>query len=270
MAETMILRNSAINRNFASQSAPATPAEGQAGPMPIVKVHMTGNGPQLLGGQTVNPVRLTPAKDAKRVVHSGLPMVQVKMGTTGPSVQVPQVGRAASAAPRAVPQQIGQVAQVAPEPDLSNDQLLFCRHVVDKYLADLRATPSETLPEGAADNAQIAEATIAAIDAKMVARTTAEAEAILAAEAPPPVATAGTHMRPPRVVVSSRSGMNNAAVTPRRVARPAAPSTGPRAPLPIVDVKMQGGQAVVKEQPADIAAFDPSAAPEQTGDGSAQ
>jgi len=266
MAETMILRNSAINRNFASQSAPATPAEGQPGPMPIVKVHMTGNGPQLLGGQTVNPVRLTPAKDAKRVVHSGLPMVQVKMGQTGPQVQVPQVGRAASAAPRAVPQ---QVAQVVAEPDLSNDQLLFCRHAVDKYLGELRATPGEVLPEGAADNVQLAESTIIAIDAKMVARTTAEAEAILAAEAPP-VATPGTAMRPPRVVVSSRSGLNNAAVTPRRVARPAAPSTGPRAPLPVVDVQMQGGQPVAKGQPADIAALDPSAAPEQTGDGSAQ
>lgn len=266
MAETMILRNSAINRNFASQSAPANaPADGQSSPMPIVKVHMTGNGPQLLGGQTVNPVRLTPAKDAKRVVHSGLPMVQVKMGQTGPAVQVPQVGRAASAAPRAVPQ---QVAQVEPEPEMSNDQLLLCRYALDK-LGELRATPGETLPEGATDNsAQIAEA-IAVIDAKMVARTTAEAAAILAAEAPS-VATPGTAMRPPRVVVSSRSGLNNAAVTPRRVARPAAPSTGPRAPLPIVDVQMQGGQPVAKAQPADIAVLDPSAAPEQTGDSSAQ
>jgi hypothetical protein len=273
MAETTILRNSAINRNFAKPSAPAATSEpGQAGqgPLPTVKVHMTGTGPQLVGGQTVNPVTLTPARDTRRVVHSGLPMVQVKMGRGAPQVQqVPQVMHAASAAPRPQAQQVQQV-QVA-EPELSNDQLLLCRHLADKYLTELRASTGEPKLEGASDYEKLAEVTIAAIDAVMEARTIAEAAAMLPEPAPqvqvlPQVGVAN----PPRVVVGSRSGSRNAAATPRRVARPAGPSTGPGAPLPVVAVQMQGGRAVPVAQPAAAAPIDPATVIDPAGDGGAE
>jgi hypothetical protein len=105
---------------------------------------------------------------------------------------------------------------------LTADQLLLCRHLVEAYRGNETVT---------AENAELANMTISAIDAAMVALTTAAA--IAATPAPAPASRAV--VAPPRTVVAgSRSAQGSASVTPRRVARP-----GP--PLPPVVVTMDAG-----------------------------
>jgi hypothetical protein len=295
MAETLVLRSSAINRNPSGGTPPAQ----LSGPLPVVQVMMTGNGPQLQGGQAAQP------KAAKRSMSSSLPMVQVTMTGNGPQlagsqtraaattapqkrpasslpmVQVkmttggPQVERGAVAAPgpsnqprivahaqprqtwqaspEASPQasQTWQAPQVPQAPQASDpltaDQLLLCRHLTDKYLAELRVGAGEAQAEGSvADNVKLAEATISAIDVAMIALTTAEAAALVAQEtiavapppaAPPPRVIVGPPptVPPQRVVVGPRSIQGNSSMAPRRVARPA--------PLPIIDVQQSPEQS---------------------------
>jgi hypothetical protein len=289
MAETLVLRSSAINRNPSGGTPPAQ----LSGPLPVVQVIMTGNGPQLQGGQAA----MQP-KAAKRSMSSSLPMVQVTMTGNGPQLQGSQTRAAATTTPQkrpasslpmvqvkmttggpqvesgavapnqpravtrvqapqtwqASPQasQVPQVPQTWQEPQTSQvrqasdpltaDQLLLCRHLTDKYLAELRIGAGEAQAEGsvAVNNVKLAEATISAIDVAMIALTTAEAAALVAQEtiaaapppsAPPPRVVVGPPPAapPPRVIVGPRSVQANSSMAPRRVARPA--------PLPIIDVQ---------------------------------
>lgn len=248
MSETTILKSSAINRN-----APKSPAQ-LSGPLPVVQVSMTANGPQVASGQQARPVVVTAPKGRAASLGQGaLPMVQVKMTPGGPQVNRSAVP--ATSQPRGVPRVAKippvQVAQVAQE-QLSADQLMLCRHLVDKYLGELRASvATDAQAEGsAAVNAELAAATIAAIDVAMLARTTAEAEAIVEASAAPaevlaPAAAPKRMAPPPRVVIGPRSVQAGSAVTPRRVTRPAQGG----GPLPMVSVKMDGERPVVVDPP---------------------
>lgn len=265
MSETTILKASAINRN-----APKSPAQ-LSGPLPVVQVSMTANGPQVStvsGQQQARPVVVSSPKgrSASSGAASALPMVQVKMTPGGPQVNrsaVPPTSqpRGVARVAKIPPMQVAQVAQE----QLTADQLMLCRHLVDKYLGELRSSvAADPQVEGAisvqeegsfAVNSKLAEATIGAIDAAMLARTTAEAEAIVdaaaveAAETPaeavaPTPAPKRSAAPPPRVVVGPRSLQAGSAVTPRRVTRPQG-----SAPLPMVTVKMNGEKPVVVDPP---------------------
>lgn len=254
MSETQILKSCAINR---TGTAPTNQTQ-VSGPLPVVQVNMNANGPQTHNQQRSAP---SAAGGARPAVQSGLPMVNVKMGTNGPQ-QVQGGG------PKVQHVQTRAKVQVLPrsalaEAPLTPDQLLLCRHLVDKYLTELKAAAEAPKPEGqteegdvaakaAADNVKLGEETIKAIDVAMVAHTAAaafvdQAPAQAAAKAPPP----------PRVVTGART-QGNASLAPRRVARPAANG---KAPPPMVSVKMNGEQPVV-ETPPDIADLvDPAEAP---------
>ena len=169
-------------------------------------------------GMVKQGVTILPPKGGTRTFHTGgLPNQPAKQTVT---VFPPKNQIAAATAPSAA---------------LTADQLLYCRHLVDKNLGELRAG----LAEGAdvPDSVKIAEATIVAIDATMSAMTAAAATAAAAAAA----AAAAPQ---PRVVTGARSTQNSASAAPRRIARPASP-------LPPVAVKMENGQPV-PIQPADL------------------
>ena len=130
------------------------------GGLPMVQVKMTQNGPQPDDGRD-NPVLI---KNNRQTIAVGQhPMVQVKMENGGPKVQTvpnvkagpPQIPGAAPAlsAPRVAQAQTGaRVTRIAaprelvapqvelpPVPELSTEQLMLCRHLVEKYLTDLKA-----------------------------------------------------------------------------------------------------------------------------------
>ena len=291
-------------------------ASVQAGQLPMVQVKMTQNGPQPDDGQN----RAVVIKDSRHgaVNAGGLPMVQVRMDGGKPQVQTvsnvhggpPQIPAAAPAlsqprvariaAPRQVqvypqPQIVqAQIAQaqvqssfVPQMPELSTDQVLFVRHLVDKYLAEHAgnvAADSTT-----ADNVKLAEDTIFVFD-RMIAAVTAqiaegsveipvtasvvEVEAVPVATVPvvaAPVARVATvgYVAPAaytpmgstapkrgyvaprpdgrRVNVPASMRTGNASLAPRRVARAQAGA------LPMVQVKMDGQRAVVVNQ-AEVAA----------------
>lgn len=290
MAETLVLRSSAINRTGALGKSQAQQTQ-LSGPLPVVQVMMTGNGPQLQGGQAAQPkaakrsmssslpmVQVTMTGNGPQLAGSqtraaattapqkrpasGLPMVQVKMTTGGPQVergavapsqsnqprvvarpQAPQTWQAPQVQQPQVPQtwEAPPVSQAQASAPLTADQLLLCRHLTDKYLAELRVGAGETQAEGSVvvDNVKLAEATISAIDVAMIALTTAEAAAMIAREeitvAPPPaepprvIVGPPPSTPPPRVIVGPRSVQGNSSMAPRRVARPA--------PQPIIDVQ---------------------------------
>lgn len=268
------------------------------GGLPMVNVKMTQNGPQLDDGQN-HPVVIRDAPTRGGVATGGLPMVQVNMTQAGPQVQTetnvqggpPQIpaappalsqprgalgapgGRQGYVARPAFP--VGNQARVAPVarvarvaapqaalptvPTLTTDQLMLCRHLAEKYLAEARAAVEATDPpvEGVEDSAvaMLAAATIAAIDDVLVAAAV-QAEA---AEAPTPAAQtiaapAATSIAPAPSVsydagrVVSRGyvaggvrSQRNAGMAPRRT-----PRSGE--PLPPVVVKMEGRQAVVQNR----------------------
>lgn len=267
------------------------------GGLPMVNVKMTQNGPQLDDGQN-HPVVIRDAPSRGGVATGGLPMVDVKMTPTGPQVQTqtniqggpPQIPAAppaltrVAAAPSVPPRQgyvarapfpVGNQARVAPVarvahiaapqvalppvPTLTTDQLMLCRHLAEKYLAEVRAAVEATdaPAEGVEDSAvaTLAAATIAAIDDVLVAAAV-QAEA---AEAPTPAAQtiaapAATSIAPAPSVsydagrVVSRGyvaggvrSQRNAGMAPRRT-----PRSGE--PLPPVVVKMEGRQAVVQNR----------------------
>jgi hypothetical protein len=84
MAETTLLRSSAIVRN--ATVAPPQHGPVKTGALPLVQVRMSPGGPQVQDGQQ-KAVVILPPRDAKSAVAiGGLPMVQVKMTQNGPQI----------------------------------------------------------------------------------------------------------------------------------------------------------------------------------------
>jgi hypothetical protein len=251
MSETTILKSSAINRNASPGASSAKSHAQLSGPLPVLQVNMTANGPQLQNSRARSAV--TPSRDVRRAVTSGLPVVQVKMSPNGPQQVTPTGTQLQSVPnqPRASQVQVSRVPQVQ-EPvqaqELSTDQLLLCRHLADKYLGELRTIAGDAQLEGsAADNVKLASSIISAIDAAMIARTTAEAAAAVAEVVviTPPSPAPRAVPPPPRAVVVGQRSQANTSVTPRRVSRPAPP--------PVI-VKMDAGVPILQDQaPVDPA-----------------
>ena len=278
------------------------------GGLPMVSVKMTQNGPQADDGRD-NPVLI---KDNRPTVAAGsLPMVQVKMENgrpqvkTVPNVQAgppqipsaapvlsaPRVAQAAQSGPRVTriaaprPALAAPQVELPPVPDLSVDQLMLCRHLVEKYHQDLVGADQPTeAPDSLADESEtaaLARMTIAMIDDILVATAVRAEAAALAASAAPAAAapafvvpmsnvyvnprpTTGGHFSPASLApvphntgyVANRPGIRshgggartqgNASLAPRRVQRTAQPGS-----LPPVIVKMDGQRPVVQQQPAD-------------------
>ena len=211
MAETTVLRSSAINR---TPNGGAKPQAQLSGALPVVHVNMNSGGPKVQGGQQVRQgVQILPPKAGTRnFTTGGLPNQPAKQGVV---ILPPKEQRAA----------------------LTADQLLLCRHLADKYLGELRASTSEVEVEGvavdqaAADHVKFAEAMIVTIDVMMAAMTAAAAKAAAAAAAPPP----------PRVVAAGPRQVA-ASAAPRRVSRPAPP--------PVI-VKMDADRPIPVQGDAD-------------------
>jgi hypothetical protein len=115
------------------------------GGLPLIQVKMTQNGPQADDGRDQTVV----IKDPRRagVATGGLPMLQVKMTQAGPQIQtlstvqggppqIPAAAPALSAQRQTVPRQ----AALPVVPELPMDQLMLCRHLVEKYLVEQRDT----------------------------------------------------------------------------------------------------------------------------------
>jgi len=259
------------------------------GGLPMVNVKMTQNGPQRDDGRD-HPVVI---RDHQQAVTAGaLPMVQVKMENGKPQVQnlpnvqsaPPQIQSAAPvlSQPRVARMPAPIAAQAVPvlqaaawTPGLSIDQLLLCRHRVDAYLGDLRASavaPSDDSETSTtADNAALAEGTLVVIDQLIAAASAQDLSEVPSTEpvAVAPVARAGAYVAPgSQVTYPARNGyparggyvapgpggrraaygrsQGNAALAPRRVVRSGAP-------LPLVQVKMDGQRPTV-QNPAEVAA----------------
>lgn len=327
MAETTVLRTSAIVRNA---SIDTTPPHGavRSGQLPLVQVKMAPGGPQVQEGQQ-RPVEILPPRDEKAAIATGglpliqvkmtqngpqidngreqavviqgikpagvatggLPMLQVKMTQGGPQVQTlptvkggpPQIQAAPPSLSVARGARVGtstrqviaaprQVA-LPPVPELTMEQLMLCRHLVESYLGTLRtdnATVTETASEGlpeikaVAEHVQIAVLTTATLDEMLVATAVrAEAAAQAAAHAPEVTsralisasghaAEASISSAPSAAYIAGRVGLRpqvfagarvqrNAALAPRRVA-PADTQ------LPPVIVTMEGRRPVVQKQ----------------------
>ena len=211
MAETTVLRSSAVNRTPNGGAAPRTQLSGA---LPVVNVNMNSGGPSRQGGQMVRQgVTILPPKGGTaKFSTGGLPNQPAKQSVVISAPKDPRYALQAAVANGAV----------NPAEMLTADQLMLCRHLVDKYLGDLRKASDEAEADGATgDNIKLAEAAIITIDAQMAALTAAAA----AAAAPPP---------PPRIVTGGPRQVA-AGAGPRRVARPAGP------PPPPVVVRMDGG-----------------------------
>jgi hypothetical protein len=209
VAETTLLRSSAIVRNTAGKQDPQL-----SGQHKTVHVNMNAGGAQSIQGggsqlaqqqaQANKGVTILPPKGGTRTFTTGgLPNQGAK-----PNVLVFQKDQRAAASAAA----------------LTADQLLLCRHLADKYLGELRAAVGEAQPdEATTNNIKLAEATIAAVDGTMAALTAAAA-AVAAA--------------PPRAVAAGSRSVQAAATAPRRVTR---------SPLPPLAVKMDGNVAIVED-----------------------
>lgn len=211
MAETTV-RSSAIVRNATPQANSSRPHATMSGALPVVNVNMNAGGPQIQGGQQVRQgVTILPPKAGQRnFTTGGLPNQPAKQSVV---ISAPK----------------GAIG-TAPPAGLTADQLLLCRHLSVKYLDDQRAlVGGDQTPEETPGNIQLAEATIAALDATMSAMTAAAA--VVAA----PVS-------PPRAVGNPRSVQLAASAAPRRITRP-----GPTPP-PVI-VTMDSGQPVQSQDP---------------------
>lgn len=181
MAESVILRSSASPKNASPTSA--NPQVKTSGPLPLVQVTMgSGNAPKQAGENrsvTLGPVRGGVTRDGKVI----------------------QARHAPQLAARGV-----QVQQALPAPSaMMPEQLMLCRHLTSEYLkAQQEAAAGEDPPAETAANVELAEATIAAIDAALA----------------PPVPA----RRPlPPVLVDNRVDHRPQAGANRRIAAPAPP-----------------------------------------------
>jgi hypothetical protein len=242
-----------------------------AGGLPMVQVRMEQGRPQVQSMPNV--------QNARPQIPSAPPT----------ALSQPRVARIAAPAPvqlrpQAPTQPYGQphVQVSAPTavspPELSVDELMLSRHALDKYLSEQRGDDAGV---EASDNVKIAESAIGKFDQMIEAAATAPVEVPVGAvvdapaaaqfavpsiavnAAPVRVASVGyvppaSYTQRPRTIptngyVAPRPGghsrvnmRGNASLAPRRVAR-----TG-QAPLPTVQVKMDGGNPIVQNQ-ADIA-----------------
>lgn len=252
-----------------------------AGALPMLQVKMTQAGPQV---QTLSNIQgappqipaAAPALSAPR----GAPAARPAQGYTahqgfvarpaGPVANQARVTRIAAPAPQVAPQ-----VALPPVPEFSADQLMLCRHLAEKYVADLReavvATP-DVSAEGVeeSDNVKLALATIATIDDVLVS-TAVRAEAAQLAAAAAAAAAATPVVAPTAAPAALSIGAPAAAsIAPapsvsypagRVGARPfiaggpraqrnagMAPRRTGRSQLPPVIVKMEGQQAVVQNR----------------------
>jgi hypothetical protein len=323
----------------------------------MISVKMTSQGPQLDDGQDKMVVILPPKGQKQAVAAGGLPMLEVKMTAAGPQVQnLPTAQKAppqiqgpqpAVSQPRRVlggapPVNKARVVRVAapkqvelalpPVPEFTAEQLMLCRHLVGRYLADLSvvgptaqvavesvdvvaqssvgsaepagssvgsaesAEPAEpagsaaqgsgsTEPAGSGGDAPAAareapgavlvhfvKAMLETIDQALVAVAIRAEAAELAAAAPvsisPAVAAPVASIIPAAPSTSYVAGRvgggpngysrakRHAAQAPRRV-----PHAGE---LPVVQVKMDGGRAVVQNQ-TEVAAARAARLAQRTG-----
>ena len=241
-----------------------------AGGLPMVDVKMTSSGPQV---QSIPPSQKAPPQ-----IQAAQPAVSQPRRSWGaaPVVNKGRVMRVAAPKPELA---------LPPVPELSADQLMLCRHLVGKYLVDLNAPapavqgtvepagpafqdsvdsgePVDSTDANAAARAvpeglvQLVEATIETIDQALVAiAVRAEAAEVAAAVAASAAAAAASAPRasiipaaPSTSYVAGRVGgrpngyaraQRSAGQAPRRVAP---------GELPVVQVKMNGGRAVVQNQ----------------------
>lgn len=236
-----------------------------AGGLPMVNVTMQNGKPQVQSMPRAQPAgpqipSAPPALSAPRVGQS----YQVGQAGQPRIAQSSQVGPrvARIAAPRALP----------PLPEFSTDELMFLRHAADKCLGEIAAAeaPAEEGVEIEKSEAvTLAEATITKIDDMLVA-VAVHAEAAAAAAVAPATPNAyvtprpetGGHFSPAAIVrqppanggyVARPPGVRmhgNTTMAPRRVPRQRPATAGA---LPVVEVKMDGGRAVVQNQ-AEVAA----------------
>lgn len=231
------------------------------GGLPTIHVKNVQGGPSQVDDGRDTPVVI---KDQKPMTETGhLPMVEVKLTDGGAEVRnVPQQQtmppRLAGAAPVLSAPRNGQrvvrvgaprvalpaAPQVPAFPSLSAEQLMLCRHLVDKYAGELRSTESpadETAASSIADNLKLADETLAAIDEAMdaiAARAAQPAEeaALVAGVAEPAAEAPAPALAPvPRAVgyVAPRPGTGGhytpAGVSTVRTAPNLAPATRPAA-----------------------------------------
>lgn len=211
MAETSVLRSSASPRPTSPQTNSASAHVQTSGPLPIVQVSMNNGKAQQTNGQGAQTPRNVVVYPPKN-----------RLGT-GP----------------AVPQHALQAPPAPAAPVLSIDQLMLCRHLVAEYGKE---------GDGSAENAQLADATLVAIeqalaDAQAIAtrdQAIADQRAAAAARraelAPAPVA-------PRQVAVGPRSAQLSSGIAPRRTPRAAG--------LPPVQVRMNGKDPVVEDGAGD-------------------
>lgn len=186
------------------------------GGLPMVDVKMGPTGPQVQNMPTVQA--------ARSPIQGAPPAMSQPRGFAAPQTmaQLPQAPHVRTVAPQmhSTPAAWGQgrVARVpAPQPapqvllpevpDLSIDQLMLCRHAIEKYLGDVSQTPAvisegaepsaEASAESPSGNGLLAAQTLEALDQVMVAiavRAEAMANAVAAAEV---AAAAPTHTHTP-------------------------------------------------------------------------
>lgn len=276
--------------------APNSRGAVATGALPMIQVKMTSQGPQLDDGRGNNQSVII--RDMKpRTSANALPMVQVNMTTNGPQpVQTlpttqsapPQIRATAPAlsAPR-----VATAPIPAPLPELTEEQLMLCRHTVDKFLTEARDL------EGHEEYIALGETTIAALDQVMAAKIVRDAAPIATMGAPTLAATASTSISPapsiatPAATIAATPsvsyvagrvgggvrmqpvtgqvrtgytmggsrGQRNAGLAPRRTTarRPG------DSPLPMVQVKMDGQRAQVQNQAEYAAARQAALAPQE-------
>jgi len=246
MAETTVLRGAGIVRNASPNATTSQPSAQLSGQHKTVNVTMGSGGKPQVQGQN----------QGQQMVRQGVVLLPPKAGArqfrTGESAP----GQPAKSTVT-VFERPGAGAQALPgtpeAPPLSADQLMLCRHLVDKYVTEQKAIE---VPDGtSAQNTKIAEDALKIIDAQIAVATAAAAaiaaeaaavaaSAAMAAAAPPP---------PPKAVsVGTRQIQANAG--PRRVARPNRP-----APPPVV-VNMTDGEPQVVD-PSEAAGATDATAP---------
>ena len=250
------------------------------GGLPMIQVKMDGGKPQVqtvpnvsgAGPQIPAAPPVLSAPRVTRAANHGYVATPTALATAPNHGFVARAAAPATSQVRVARVAAPQAPQVAlpPVPDFTTDQLMLCRHLADTYLNGLLA--AELSSEASADAPvvseaiQLAKVTLATIDDVLVAtavRVEAAARAALAhvevVPAMPIVAAAASMSIAPAPSVSHNAGrvgsrsysmpgarsQRNAAMAPRRTARPASP-------LPPVIVKMDGQRAVVQNQ-AEIA-----------------
>ena len=247
-----------------------------AGGLPMIQVKMDGGKPQIqtipnvAGGPPQIPAA-PPVLSAPRGARVAAPVNQGYVARSPMPGMTQYVARAAAPArphvSHAAHVRVAAPMTLPPLPELTTDQLMLCRHVVGKYLADLLAAavpdssadPSAELPVKS-DAIALAETTIAMIDDALVAvviraeAAEVAAKAALAPAVPAVAAAAATASIAPVPSVSYVAGRVGGRPHAGRVQRNAgmAPRRTARGPLPPVIVKMDGQRAVVQNQ-AEVA-----------------